>query len=949
MCGIAAAFGAGPEASVALLADMISRHLSHRGPDGVGVAQHGRSVVAHSRLAIVNVGGGQQPMHSEDGGALLVCNGEIYNHRALRDQLAPHHQLKTNSDSEVVVHLFEDGGAEVVRKLDGMFAFFVTDGERFVAARDPFGIKPLYVGEDRRGGLWFASELKALVGRCATMIAVPPGAYLTESQRVTRWFRPAWMTRTGTATATAQELVAALEPAVVKRLMSDVPVGVLLSGGLDSSLVAALAAKHLPRIATFAVGVEGAPDLAAARVVAEHIGATHHECTFGVPDVSRHLDEIIYHLESYDAALIRSAMPCYFVSGLAAQRVKVVLTGEGADELFAGYGYMQRMRDPTALHHECTRLLLGLHAMNLQRVDRMTMAHGLEGRVPFLDVDFVDFAMGLDPALKVRAPRGLEKALLRAAACHLLPERIAARPKLEFSEGSATDVSARAVRRGARQRLGFFARSGALSDGHAEEQGRALVSLGLRRALSGRSGARDGLALAGAASRALDFLKREEHMAHSEPQGHVSDVSGTWTYSETVARGLYEKDHGGLFGKHDNVRTYWEDELTRIALRPYVRERAVSCAASGRRLRVVDLGCGSGQGYELLTRIRQRDLSLEDAQRYVLTPEQFELYLGLDLSDVMVEQGRHNYRKVPHVAFRRADLREGLGPVARERPFDIYFSSYGSLSHLGTNELRTCLRGIARHAAPGALIVMDLIGRFSPEWPGYWHLADEAEKVQPYSMSYLFADEERRTGNVQKFPLRFWSGDEVRVVCDEVSADTGVDLDVVEILDRSIFVGRHVDTREYGTSLPPLRRLVNHLYEHNVRTHLEQLLVDYQATSGPERLNAHFSRLSLCWNTVIQFAQARLSGTRIDLAEMPGWRDFPAALQMALVTMDRIVNSVAWIDVGDVRANIIEPQLAYVLRRMQSRLQDGRGCGHGLLALVRVSGSPNDSPPNAPS
>lgn len=430
-------------------------------------------------------------------------------------------------------------------------------------------------------------------------------------------------------------------------------------------------------------------------------------------------------------------------------------------------------------------------------------------------------------------------------------------------------------------------------------------------------------------------------MIESELVHPHSDVSGTWTYSETVARGLYERNQGGLFGKHDNVRTYWEDELTRLTLRSHIRERTVACTAAGRRLRVLDLGCGSGQGYELLTRIRQSDLSLEDAQRFVLTPEQLELYLGVDLSDHMVAQGRHNYQQVPHVRFEQLDLREGLGRVARERPFDVYFSSYGSFSHLGADELRTCLRGIARHAAPGSLAVLDVMGRFSPEWPGYWDAQDEADKVRPYSMSYLFPEHERRSGEIERFPLRFWSGAEVRELCAAVARDTGVAIEVVELLDRSIFVGRHVDTREYGTCLPRLRSLVNRLYEQNVRTHLEQALVHYEPVPGHDDLNAFFTRLSQCWNTVIEFAQTRLAGTRIDLVEMPGWRDFPPALQMALVTMDRIVDSVAWIDVGDVRANIIEPQLAYVLRRMQARLQEGRGCGHGLLAVLKIAGSAN--------
>ncbi len=427
-----------------------------------------------------------------------------------------------------------------------------------------------------------------------------------------------------------------------------------------------------------------------------------------------------------------------------------------------------------------------------------------------------------------------------------------------------------------------------------------------------------------------------------------ADASGSWTYTESVARGHYDTNLGGLFGKHDNVRTYWEDELTRFTLRAFVRERVVACAAANRGVRVVDLGCGSGEGYQLLTRIRQSDLSLEEAQRYVLSPHQLELYLGLDLSESMLQQGRSNFRGVRNVRFAHADLREGLGEAGREAPFDIYFSSYGSLSHLGASELQTCLRAVARHAAPGALIVLDLVGRHSPEWPEYWTASDEMAKVRPYSMSYLFSEHERKAGGIERFPLRFWTGSEVHKLCRSISIDTGVTVEPLELLDRSIFVGRHVDTAEYGTCLPPMRKLVNRLFEHNVRTPLERLRIDYRPVSGVGELNDYFSGLANCWNTVVDFAHTRLTGARIDLVEMGGWRAFPPALQMALVTLDRIVDSVAWIDVGDVRANILEPQLAYVLRRMEHRLQDGRGAGHGLVAVLRVGQGSPPMPSEAP-
>jgi SAM-dependent methyltransferase len=401
---------------------------------------------------------------------------------------------------------------------------------------------------------------------------------------------------------------------------------------------------------------------------------------------------------------------------------------------------------------------------------------------------------------------------------------------------------------------------------------------------------------------------------------------------------MYERSRRGLFGKHDNVRSYWEDELTRNALRPFLRGRMAACAAARRGLRVLDLGCGAGQGYELLTQIRDQDSSLEELPRHVVDSTDLEVYLGIDLSPAMVAQGRVNYRGASHVRFAEADLREDLGPATAERPFDVYFSSYGSLSHLSARHLEDRLVQVVQHAEPGAVVLLDLLGRFSLEWPAYWHASSEPEKTRPYSMSYLFGEDERATGKVETFPLRFWSGREVRELCLRVSERARKPLQVAEMFDRSIFVGRHIDTGEYGSRLPPLRRLVNALYEQNVHTPLAQLEIGYQPSGDVGFLNESFSRFSRCWDTVVIFARQRLAGMRIDLVELDGWRDFPGALQMALLTLDRVIDSVAWIDVGDVRANIIEPQLAYVLLRMIHRLQGGEGCGHGLVAMLTVDG-----------
>jgi SAM-dependent methyltransferase len=410
---------------------------------------------------------------------------------------------------------------------------------------------------------------------------------------------------------------------------------------------------------------------------------------------------------------------------------------------------------------------------------------------------------------------------------------------------------------------------------------------------------------------------------------------GLWTYSDTVARGLYDRPVGGLRGKYDNVRIYWEDRLTRLTLGPFVRESDRAVGAQGRKVRVLDLGCGAGQGYELLTRIDQSGLNVDDAQRFVLPAERVGLYLGIDLSRAMVEQGSRNFADVDSVRFEWGDLRDGLAAVASEPAFDIYTSSYGSLSHLDGPGLVSCLSDIVRHAAPGAVVVLDLVGRYSPEWPCYWPATTESAKVRPYSMSYLY-EESERLNDVERFPLRFWTGGEIRDLCKQLAAGTSVAVEPVAILDRSVFVGRHVDTGEYGCRLPPLRGLVNRLYEQNVRTPLDQLRVDHSLLSSDAAVDRFFRTLTESWNRVIDFTLERLTRGRVDLVALDGWSGFPPALQLALMTMDRVVESASVIDVGDTRANVVEPQLAYVLQRLEHTLQEGLGCGHGLLAVLRI-------------
>jgi len=411
-------------------------------------------------------------------------------------------------------------------------------------------------------------------------------------------------------------------------------------------------------------------------------------------------------------------------------------------------------------------------------------------------------------------------------------------------------------------------------------------------------------------------------------------------YATSVADGHYGRSVGGLSGKHDNVRTCWEDHLSRLVMRSAVKSRMQHATSRARGVRILDLGCGAGQGYELITRIDMEGLNLDDAPRYVLPAAGIELYLGLDLSEAMLEQGRINYQGSPGVTFAKADFGEGLGPASAEEPFDIYFSSYGSLSHLDLPQFRRCLGEIARHARPDAVIVLDLIGRLSLEWPERWRARSDAEKFQSYSMSYLYPPADRTSAEIESFPLRHWTSEELRAECARVGAETGVGLEVLELMDRSVLVGRHVDTREYGCPLPPLRGQVNRLFEPNVRTPLDSLRVRLETLGEGREISELFATLVSSWNQVVEFTMERQSGARVDLVGIDGWRSFPAALQLALMTMDRVVDSVSWIDIGDARANILEPQLAYVLARLEYGLQRGLGCGHGLVAVLRVRSPP---------
>ncbi len=441
MCGIAVISNADESVVRAMLAE-----LRHRGPDhtGVHLGSAGSATMGHTRLAIMDPHGGDQPMVSADG-AVAVSNGEIYNHLDLRDGLGAV-DFANDSDAAVLLPLFAEHGDAVAEQLDGMFAFVVAaeDGT-LVAARDRLGIKPLYRATDGVRTA-YASEMRPLLeAGFADVATVPPGHMWVGDELQRYWSLPEARTDGSTSTEDVRrwcgELREALEAAVVKRLMSDVPLGAFLSGGLDSSIIAALAVRHEPGLATFALGFEDSADLCAARDVAKHLGTTHHEIVVTEEEALAVLPEVLRHLESWDRDLVRSALPTYLVAEFASRSVKVVLTGEGADELFAGYAYHRSYSEDTAtLQHELHRSVAAMHDSNLQRVDRMTMAHSLEARVPFLDPAVVEVAMQIPGSLKLRQDRGVivDKWILREAFADLLPPEISARPKAQFDEGSGT-------------------------------------------------------------------------------------------------------------------------------------------------------------------------------------------------------------------------------------------------------------------------------------------------------------------------------------------------------------------------------------------------------------------------------------------------------------------------------------------------------------------------------
>jgi len=447
MCGIAGCIGTKDLDTVNKMLDA----LPHRGPDDRGVYTYGDFVFGHTRLSIVDVARGHQPIVLNEGSRAIICNGEIYNFRTIQETLSGKHNFRTNSDTETILHLYEEKGPQCVKELDGMFAFAILDGEDFMLARDPIGIKPLYYGY-KNGKLYFSSELGAMSHSHVDEVKeFPAGHYFTPKDGFVEYYQlPKIRDHLLSDTEKACEAIRdTFIKAVKKRLLADpeVPVGSFCSGGLDSSLVAAIAAEEIPNLHTFVVGMrdesgEVSDDVKASRIAADHIGSTHHELLFTESDYYEALPIVVRELESYDPSLVRCAVPCYFTCKLAADYVTVVLTGEGADELFTGYQYMKHF-PMEKLNAEGRRCIQNLHNINLQRADRMGMYFSLELRVPFLDVSMIDLAMKIPPELKIREHEGakIEKWIFRKAfeGTGYLPDDILWRYKVQYTQGAGCE------------------------------------------------------------------------------------------------------------------------------------------------------------------------------------------------------------------------------------------------------------------------------------------------------------------------------------------------------------------------------------------------------------------------------------------------------------------------------------------------------------------------------
>ncbi len=466
MCGIVGIFNIdGQSEAFRLKALEMSRRIRHRGPDWSGIWCGGNAILAHERLSIVDPESGRQPLFSPDGSMVLAVNGEIYNHKDIRRRFAGKYAFQTGSDCEVILALYNEMACEddlshqrisaMLESLSGIFAFalYDTNSNNYLIARDPIGVIPLYIGFDSDGKVYLASELKALEGECERYEPFLPGHYYWSGDgALKRWYSRDWMDYdlVKDNTASSEDIRQALRGAVKRQLMSDVPYGVLLSGGLDSSIVSAIAESYSqnrieddsrtrawwPRLHSFAVGLKGAPDLAKARIVAAHIGTVHHEINYTVQEGLDAIRDVIYYIETYDVTTVRASTPMYLLARvIKSMGIKMVLSGEGADEIFGGYLYFHKAPSARDFHDETVRKISKLHMYDCLRANKSLSAWGVEGRVPFLDTEFLDVAMRTNPKAKMCSGDIIEKKILREAFSDMLPEDIVWRQKEQFSDG----------------------------------------------------------------------------------------------------------------------------------------------------------------------------------------------------------------------------------------------------------------------------------------------------------------------------------------------------------------------------------------------------------------------------------------------------------------------------------------------------------------------------------
>ena len=456
MCGIVSIFNIQQQtAELREKALAMSRKIRHRGPDWSGIYCGGTAILAHERLSIVDPESGKQPLFSPDMKQVLAVNGEIYNHQEIRKRYADTYQFQTGSDCEVILALYRDKGIDFLEDLSGIFAFALYDAETdtFLIARDPIGVIPLYIGYDDDGKVYVSSELKALEGNCDRYEPFLPGHYYYSKEgKMKRYYSRDWMDyeHVKDNAASVESIHDALEDAVKRQLMSDVPYGVLLSGGLDSSVISAIAEKFSehriedngstrawwPRLHSFAVGLKGAPDLAKAKLVADHIGTVHHEINYTIQEGLDAIRDVIYYIETYDVTTVRASTPMYLLARvIKSMGIKMVLSGEGADEIFGGYLYFHKAPDAKAFHEETVRKLSKLYLYDCLRANKSLSAWGVEGRVPFLDKEFLDVAMRTNPEAKMCPGQTMEKKIVREAFSHMLPAEVAWRQKEQFSDG----------------------------------------------------------------------------------------------------------------------------------------------------------------------------------------------------------------------------------------------------------------------------------------------------------------------------------------------------------------------------------------------------------------------------------------------------------------------------------------------------------------------------------